>query len=288
MTDAPRDPFELLYERIAEDNAHKVENQSGRKPVLRFRASEAGSCKRQVWYRLMGYKPRPDPVYLTLYQVEGNVAQDVVRALFEKYGVPLEGITFDNSTGEQVETLDTQRVFDVEMADGSTEQVTVSARADGFFPSTPRGPAQFEFKTMSTFKMKWLQDALQKGGEERAIARVKEKHGNNYPQVQITMAVFDDELAVYGAKDRNLCQYGLRAVKTRKGQPECPPAGLYIPRDQEAIDHYLRQFALVKRAVKVGEPPKPQYLDGSTECNQCAFYEHCPTLSAKKQRRKDV
>lgn len=288
MADKPQtgqDPFELLEQRIREDNERKVADWSGRRPHLRFRASEAGNCKRQTWYRLMGYKPAPDPVYLTMYQVEGTVAQDVVRSLFKTYDVPLEGITFDNVSGEQVETLDTQRVFEVAMPDGTTERITVSARADGHFPVTPVGPAQFEFKTMSTFKMKWLQQAYQKGGDEAAIERIVEKHSNNYQQVQVTMAVFDDEWAVYGAKDRNLCQYGVRVTASRKGNPDPPLRGIYIPRDQATIDGLLQQFALVKRAVMANEPPAPEFFDGSQECNQCPYHQHCPTASKKQEAK---
>lgn len=282
----PLDPFELLEKRIWEDNVAKVENWSGRRPQLRFRASEAGNCKRQVWYRLMGYRPAPDPVYLTLYQVEGTVAQDVVRSLFKRYGVPLEGITFDSTSGEQVETLDTQRVFDVAMPDGTTECITVSARADGHFPQTPVGPAQFEFKTMSTYKMKWLQRDYQQGGDAAAIERIIEKHSNNHAQVQVTMAMFDDEWAVYGPKDRNMCQYGVRVSAPRKGQPLPPLRGIYIQRNQEVIDTLLQQFAFVKRAVKTETPPDPEFFDGSRECNQCPYYKHCPTLSKKMTEEK--
>lgn len=289
MTANSPDPFQLLRQRMREAALKAAQAKGGRKPPLRFRASEAGNCPRQIAYRLLGYEPRPDSPELMMYQVAGNVWQDVIRALFLQYGVPIEGIDF-RPDGEQKETMDTQRVFEATSTDGQAVSVTVSARADGKFPETPLGPAQFEFKTKSHYKHEWLEKALQGGykmpdgtkvpaGNDAAVARVRVKEMNNYQQVQITMAMFDDTVTCYGAMSRNTVQPGLKPTKGGD------PAGIYIELDEAEVAQILSDFADIKLAVQRNELPKPAHFDGSSECNYCAFYDYCPTRSGRMPSR---
>lgn len=269
------DPFQRLQEAVAREardkaleRPHSTETwRYDKRPPLRFRASESGDCARRIWYRLMGCVPKPDSPDLVMKQVEGNVAQDVVRALFKKYGIPIEDITFA-ADGTQIETASAIKEFDV---DGTT--VKVSARSDGLFPETPHGPARFEFKTAAFYKFDWLQKTFNGyfkklgRGLEAVIARLKEKNQYYIAQIQMTMAVFDDERTAFGIKGRSDVDYGLTDENGARTM-------VYVDADPDAQQGILRKFARIKEAVRAEEPPMP-LLEGSMECSFCPFNYQC-------------
>lgn len=271
-----KDPIQRVYEGLAADSRadalskpHDTETWRYKKrPPLRFRASESGGCPRRLYYRLVGCVPQPESASLKLKQLEGNVAQDVVRQLFLKYGIELGGIRVEPD-GSIVETLDGAKTFEVERGD-RTVTVRVSARADGSI-DTPRGLALlFEFKTITTNSVRWLQVAFDQGGEPKALERIHNKSPWYENQVQITMAVFDGELTYFGHKNKDTTDYGLAL-------PNGERTGLYIAYDREIVDGILREFALVSDAIEAGTPPDLSLcpLDGSRDCGWCPFYYQC-------------
>jgi hypothetical protein len=213
--------------------------------------------------------------------LEGNVAQDVLRNLFEDFKVPFEGVDKD---GE--ETISGDRHFDVKMPDGSAIDVWASARADGRFPDYPdeRG-SLFEFKTMSGYKPGWFQKAYDgrwkkatgKTPDERAIERIRTKHAGNYEQVQITMAVFEEDRTFYGHKDCGEAQFGLVDKDGKR-------RGVVIERDDAEIARILKDFAEVVVAVKAEKAPKAKFLDGEPACSWCPFYYRCHGATKRMQR----
>ena len=272
------DPFQALYEALAAEawadvmkKPHDKEKWLyDKRPPVRFRASEAGNCARRIYYRLIGAVPTPDPADLKLKQFEGNLQQDVVRSLFKEHNIPIEGIVFGED-GTQEETLAAQKEFEVDMGDGTTSTVTVSARADGRFPNLEGGSAIFEFKTIDHFKNYWLQKTYDghfgTKGNDAVLERIETKHGYYDGQMQITMAIFGDDQTYFGAKNRSAVAYGLET-------PDGLRTGVFVPRDEGKIKTILRTFAGIKEAVETGKPP-PAKLDGSMECSFCPFYYQC-------------
>ena len=276
---AAQDPFQQVYAHMAAKaradvlrKPHDTETwRYERRPPLRFRASEAGSCPRRLWYRLMGYVPTPDDPGLVWKQADGNIGQDMIRTMMKEAGVGLGGIEFQPD-GTQKETLDTRRKFVV----GDTE-VEVSARADGAL-ETPRGLALFEFKTMAFYPSDWLEKTFAKEGEGGVIDRLKKKHPYYVAQMQMTMAIFDYDLTYFGHKNKSAGSHGFRAENDER-------CGVYLERDQQVIDGILATFAEVQEQVHAGTPPRFSHpkvpLDGSGECGFCAFHYQCYGAQSK-------
>lgn len=266
-----KDPTQRLYEGLAAEaradvlkRAHDTKTwRYRRRPPLRFRASEAGNCPRQLFYRLMGCVPAPDKPSLKLKQLEGNLAQDVVRQLYLKHGVEMGGIEVERS-GTVRETLDKVSEFEV-----SGERIKVSARADGEF-DTPYGHALFEFKTATGNSMRWLQTALDRGGKEGLLDRIHKKHPYYVNQIQITMAVFGRSLTYLQFKNKDTTDYGFVDSAGNR-------CGVYILYDQNRVDELLGSFAHAQKCVATGNPPDIALcpLDGSRECDWCPFYYRC-------------
>jgi len=281
------DPIEQLYAAIAAESRRKVLEQPydastmryERRPSIRFRASESGNCPRRIWYRLMGFVPTPDDPSLVLKQLEGNISQDVIRGLFQQYGIPVRGIVFE-ADGAQTETLDGRKEFEVPMDDGSAETVLVSARADGDLDAAGE-PAVFEFKTMAKYAVKWLQAAFAKGGVEAALEYLHQKRRYYITQMQITMAVFKFKRTYFNFKDKDTTDYGL----VRADGSHC---GLVLEYDDGMVQKLLRKFADVKRYVLAEKeipfnaPDVP--LDGSMECGYCPFYYRCYAAQSRGGR----
>jgi CRISPR/Cas system-associated exonuclease Cas4 (RecB family) len=277
MVEGPLDPLEALDAALQAKGLRKVAKWAGRRPPLRFRASEAGKCARQVWYRLSGFKPAAPSAFIQYIWDQGNSDQDLIRNQFRGNGIPVYGIEFTDT--EQLETLDVRTKFQVPLGD-KTVEITVAARADGKL-DTPQGPALFEFKTVRNRAMYWMQKAYDGywkamgKGNKAIVAYIKKKKRQNYYQVQATMAALKEKLTIYVAKDKDRTTYGM---VTKEGKP----VGVYIDYDEKVVDEVLTMFAAVSERVKSGEPPDPEYYEGSYECNYCDFKEHCPTMSGIK------
>lgn len=278
---AAKDPLQAIYDGLAEQARQDVLKKPHdkttwryhRRPPLRFRASESGACPRRIWYRLMGYVPTPDDPGLILKQLDGNLAQDVVRQLMLEHGVRIEGIEF-RADGTQVETLDT--IKECEAPDGT--KIKVSARADGKL-ATPRGWALFEFKTLKHFDAMWLDRAYQsgyKGGETGTMGimeRVRAKLPYYEAQMQITMHVFDETLTYFGTKDKGYSSYGWAT-------PDGGRSGAYMEYDEERVAGILAMFAEVQQAVQDEKPPDYSHplvpsFDGGGQCGWCPFHYQC-------------
>lgn len=261
--DSKTDPFVQLRkamavkarERVLAKPHNKETWMYDRRPPLRFRASEAGSCARQIYLRLIGCVPKPDSPELILKQIFGNVAQDVVRGLFKEYGVPIGGITF-HVDGTQKELLDARKDFDV----GDTT-VKVAARADGEF----NGDTLFEFKTLDSKKHYWMEQA-KKGhwekygsGNDATVKYIAARYPYYYDQVQITAAVFDKARTLFGLQNRDRVAYD----------------SYIMTEDKERVLLILQKFAFIKRCVETETPPPP-ILAGSVACSWCPLAHHCP------------
>jgi hypothetical protein len=154
-------------------------------------------------------------------------------------------------------------------------EVEVACRLDGML-SLPEGRSVLEFKTMGDKQFFWLQGAFNgklkaapEGGLAAVVDRLREKHDGYWAQMQMSAAVFDEKKIYFAPKDRSMAQYGVWNKETGER------FGVLVDRDQDYIDAKLRKFANIKQCVLAGEPPKAQFMDGSTECGYCAFYKDC-------------
>lgn len=261
------DPFALLRTKMAAAARERVLKKPHDKstwkyktrPPLRFRASESGSCPRQIWYRLNGYVPTPGSPELMLKQLWGNVAQDVVRELFRKYDVPIGGIEFMDD-GTQKELLDARKDYDVPDAEGNITWVKIAARADGEFPDS----TLFEFKTLDSKKHYWMEQAF-KGhwkkygkGNDASVQYIANRYPWYYDQVQITRDIFEKKDALFGFQNRDRVEYDSYVMAADNGR----------------VAFILQKFAMVKRAVESGAAPAP-ILAGSAQCSWCSFHYQC-------------
>jgi CRISPR/Cas system-associated exonuclease Cas4 (RecB family) len=276
-SDERKDPIQQLYAALAREAQREYLDRPYdattwrylTRPPLRFRASEAGNCPRRIYYRLMGCVPAPDSPRLKLLQLEGNLAQDVIRSLFEKHGIPIKGVVH-MPDGTQRETKEGKRTFLVVMPDGGERSIDVSARADGFFENG-HGPVVFEMKTMGSRMVYWFQQARDgywgTKGNDAVLARIKKKYQYYDAQMQLTMAIFDIDQTCFVFKDRDSTDYGLKA-------PDGERASVHVPSDPAATKAILQRLASVKDAVLAEKPPQG-YLDGSIECKMCPVYYQC-------------
>jgi len=274
-----KDPFIRLYAAIAAEEIERIRHY--RKPAQRFTASEAGNCPWRLWFKLRGYRPAPNTPEAVLRMLQGEIDHNLIRNLFRKYNIDIKGVTFDATTdymGAPVfETMTARKSFEIPMPDGLTDTITLSARADGAV-ETDEGWAIFEFKGMGQWAYDHLNDeALM--GDEYLLKRLEAKHRYYIWQMQISMLLFDYQLAYLGPKHRSDAQYGLeRKDGTR--------FGVVIKRNDAKILEIQQSLAMIQRHVRNGTPPPKscRELKGSGSCNNCEFYHLCHGADERKKK----
>jgi CRISPR/Cas system-associated exonuclease Cas4 (RecB family) len=294
------DPVARMYQKRDEDAREAVRNY--KKPPVRFRASELADCKRQIFYRLSGYVPKPRYGFNDDWGIDGDVHHDIVRQQLLNWDVRLAGITQleDGSTEEdRFITHD----FDV---DGRI--VTVSTRQDGWIYHEDYGWMMLEIKSVGHWPQTYMQKAYTDGyttahgvelpaGEDAALAYIIDKKPDYIAQINIGLAIhrarsiaqrpFPDEErytldhAFLILKDRSNCHIGYHPDN---GMPVL--GGIVVPYDQANVDHTLRRLYITKGKVTDGVPPLPEYPAGSKQCGYCPFKYACH--DADKRRKQGL
>jgi hypothetical protein len=132
------------------------------------------------------------------------------------------------------------------------------------------GWALLEVKGMDGWSWKYANQAFTSGGMDGVKAYIEEKKRSYIWQMTVTMKLTDKGHAYLLVKDRSMAQHGFHNQETDEriggGVWEFDPA---------LWTRILNRFRAVQLAVTAGEAPRPEYADGSKQCNQCPFYYRC-------------
>ena len=273
------DPVKLLYERMAEAGIQKARDH--RRPVQRFRASEAGDCLRRVYYRLSGCRPAPLTPRSMFYMDGGNVDHDLTRRILQHYDIPVGGVTFnEDGTVDEGDIIVAE--YDVMLPSEDVVHLTVSCRPDGFIAIPGDDDAVLEIKGIGFWQFSWLQKTYCKGGPEAVLERIREKHKSHLWQTMVTMELTRRDNAYLLYKDRASEQLGLYNDETEER------AGVCVPFDSEIWAEILQRWAFVRQCIdsSENEPPAPEYSDGSGYCNNCDFHYMCHGAEERRQQGK--
>lgn len=256
----PPDPARVLCERL--DERARLDSLQGG-ASNRYRASEAGGCKRQIWYRVSGYLPWPENPNEGMANVVGTVIHDLTRSMFEANGITIDGIIY-NEDATQDETDQMQHVLE----DG----LILSSRSDGRLGTD----TLLEIKSVDQFTFKALEEAYKTGGNAAALQWILDKRPYYYGQTMITAEMLGAKMIYLLIVVRDNLRIGL---KDRKGVRNC----IIYPFDKAAFEKEVKRFRAVEKARHAGTPPPADYEDGSKPCEYCRFYYLC---HGKKQNLK--
>ncbi len=274
-----KDPINGLYREMYGENLRHIEKHKN--PAMRFRASEAATCWKQIYLRFTGYQPIPVLPDIEMLGVQGSVDHDVTRQLLMHYGVTVNEVTVDVD-GNTDETLEAYCEVDV---NGTI--IMVSFRADGEV-DTPQGLGLLEIKSMGYYPYDHLQKAFTAGGNDGCVERIKTKHARYYWQMMLTVYLAnkyrgkDYKFAYFLPKDRSGGNLGVgeftrtRDPLTNEYTLTNTRTGIYVPYDETIVTHVLAKYAHVSRCVDAYSPPSPQYAAGSDSCEKyCPFVYAC-------------
>lgn len=260
-----KDPVQAVYDDLDHQGLEEVRGH--KRPVRRIRASEVANCARQIYYRLDGLRPAPRDGRSNMYGIAGDNDHDLTRALLMNVGVEVEGVVFADDGQQESETR--VRTFKTTGPDGEPIEVTLSSRADGVLPETPRGRCLLEIKGMGTWAYKYLREAYLKGGHDGALKRVFDKHRKYEWQMQTTMKLYGEEQAYLLVKERDSGTLGLYDEDTGVR------TGIYMESTEERWEKILKHAGYVTHCLAKEEPPIKEYSAGSIECKQCPFKYAC-------------
>lgn len=270
------DPVQRVYNWLTDGEQDEARHH--RKPALRIRASEAGNCARNIWYRLSGYRPSPSSADNKLVRMQGDIDHDLVRILMVRSGVPIDGIKI-NPDGSVTELLNFRESV---THDGTT--MVLSGRADGVLPETPYGKAVFEFKSKDGYSMDWLQRSLNEG---RLWERVERKHWPWVAQCDMMMMFNGLDVAYLLPKNRSFATLGLDTLLTDGVYPgRC---GIFIKKDEERMDALLNRLAGIWRAVREGDRPELEIgmVPSCSECRWCNFRYLCHDADKRAKKGQE-
>lgn len=270
-------PVQRIYDYLEEKEAARAARPKSDK--IRFRPSEIGGCWREIWYRLSGYEPRPIDGRTSLLFMDGDLHHNVIRQLMQEAGVELGDLIFQ-ADGEVEETGVVLRTVTVPFG-GKEYDVTLSGRADGAV-RTEEGMDLLEIKSVGKWKFDKFQTTFLKGGEKavikllrdevkpRAGARPSPKHANRrfWFQFQSTMLAADRTAMYIVFKNRDTGEIGFL-------DDEGVRHGFRVLADEAVQQEILARCARVMKALEEKKPPSTEFMDGTTPCNMCNFYQHC-------------
>ncbi len=272
------DPIQQLYDYLAAEEAQRVARW--RPPsALRFRPSELGGCWRAMYYRLQGNQPRPIRPETKLLFLDGDIQHNVIRNMLREAGVELGDLVFEAAGGVE-ETGASVRAITVPHGDRVYE-VLLSGRTDGAIAVDGK-MVTLEIQSVGKYKFDQFQAAFQKGGvkavtkflrddvKKRAGARPHPRHGNRrfWFQFQGTMLLREAPQLYVVFKNRDTGEVGL---KDHEGGRH----GVLLDADPEVQEEIMARCAVVLRALEAGSPPSQEFMEGSTSCNLCDFYNLC-------------
>jgi hypothetical protein len=119
-----------------------------------------------------------------------------------------------------------------------------------------------------------------KAGHRAALARVKEKHKDNYWQCMVTMKLTHKKQCYLLYKDRSTGTLGLHNPETGERM------GVYVKFDPEIYEEILQRWAYVKTCLDQKTPPAPEFSAGSKECAYCDFRYLCHDAEDRRARGK--
>lgn len=270
-------PVQKIYEYLEEKEAAR--SARPRTDQVRFRPSELGGCWREIYYRLAGYEPRPIDGRTALLFGDGDLHHDSIRKLMLAAGVELGDLTF-SADGSVEETGSVMRTLVVPFG-GKDYEVLISGRMDGSV-RTEHGMDLLEIKSVGTWKFQKFQNAFLKGGEKaimkllrddvkaRAGARPNPRHANRrfWFQFQATMIAADRSAMYVVFKNRDTGEIGFL-------DEEGARHGFRVVADEGVQSEILARCARVLKALDEKRPPSQEFMDGTTPCNMCSFYQHC-------------
>ena len=276
------DPVNRMYDRMAEEMLERTLRTSSRY----FRASEAGDCKRKLWYRISGYRPAPNDGWLKHLGIQGDVDHDVVRDMLLHYGAELEGLKFAREEDGSVSVEELEKVRETFDVDGT--DVTIACRSDGsihirelldeVFPDHGTdGLALLEVKGMDGFSWRWANKAFAADGMDGVKEYIEEKKPYVW-QMNTTMKLVGRPYAYLMVKDRSLSQSGFH----NESNGERIGGGVW-KFDPNLWKRTLNRMAIVRRAVDSGEPPRPDHAEGSKACKQCAWSYLCHGAEGRRR-----
>jgi len=275
------DPIQRVYTYLLEKAAKRAERFTAT-PPLRFRPSEIGGCKREIFYRLSGKKPRAVSGETQLLFMDGEVHHNVIRQLMREAGVTLGDLVF-GPEGEIEETGGTLRVLTHTLGE-KTYDVQLSGRSDGSVDVGEGAAAMplLEIKTVGRFKFYEFERAYLKGGEKsvlkllrddvkkKAGAKPHPEHANRriWYQFQATLLLVDQPYICVQFKNRDKCELGLLGEDGLRHS-------VLIAADPDVQQDVLARCAVVLRALETGVAPMAEFMDGSMSCKMCNFYQYC-------------
>jgi CRISPR/Cas system-associated exonuclease Cas4 (RecB family) len=282
------DPIVRIYKQRDEEGRERARNY--RIPAQRFRASELADCKRKMWYRKMGYVPKPDTGFAMDWSIDGDLHHDVIRQVMLDAGIELAGIT-RNEDGTTEEDMFTKHTF---LHDG--QEIVVSTRQDGWIKHDDYGWMLMEIKTVSHWKYKYMHEAYLKGGHDGVLEYLQEKYRNYIYQMHAGLAIakaqgpkalpFDPsekhtlDHAYLVIKDRSNCHMGFH------DEERGVLGGVIMPYSDDTWNIVLNRCAQVSRKRDENVPPRPDYTSSAAPCQYCDYRYACH--DAEKRRRKGL
>lgn len=249
----PPDPAALLSAALAAKALSDAMHGGGSN---RYRASEADSCRRQIWYRVSGHLPWPENPNKGMANVVGTALHDVTRAMFNVHGIEIDGLEYaDDYTIEEQDNTQVQ-----------VDDIILSSRADGRLGDK----ALLEVKTTNEWTFKALEKVYQEDGNAAAVAKIRASYPYYYAQTQITAGMLGMPWIYLLVVVRDNLRIGLA---DRKGIRHC----IVYPFDQAEYDKQVKRFKSVDRARISGKVPEPDYEPGSKGCAFCKFRYLCPS-----------
>jgi CRISPR/Cas system-associated exonuclease Cas4 (RecB family) len=272
LVDLERDPIWKVYEGLAAEAVEKVKTY--RSPPRRFRASEMAKCRRQIWYRVAGFTPQPDEQWLRTVAESGDMHHQYVRQLGNYFGMGLTGFT-QAPDGTQIEDKYVVRSF---KWDG--QDFDMSAQADAGMELFAPEDTVVEIKSMSHFAFDKINRAFIKGGQPAMLEVLHEEHENYIWQGNVTAMLLDKKYVYLFLVGRANNSVGVADVAPAKLGTWDPlrgkrAGGVVWEVEQADKENILQKAADIKRDLLNGEPPPPEYVDGSRECRQCPAYYLC-------------
>lgn len=255
------DPVRMVYNYLDKQNIEEVNNF--RKPSVRFRPSELDDCPRKIYYRLGGNRPMAVPGKVSLYGQDGDISHDTVRWLMKRAGVKMDGLLFDDTTGEVKELLEFKRDWE-----HKGKKFVISGRADGAIEVDGEWML-LEIKSVDGMKWQGINKAWMKGELREYLLKGNfGKYRKYLIQCEICMRVLGYDKAYLVFKDRSMCQIGCHNDKTGE------ITGVVLERDDALWAEALDTMAFVTRSLETNEPPM-RLVEGSYQCGYCEFRDTC-------------
>lgn len=270
------DPVKAMY--LATQAKQEAKLLNHKMPVQRFRASEVGTCKRAIWYRLKGYIPTAFSARGLDFSEDGDMHHDAVRFKLKEAGVKFDSLRF-NKDGTVDELAD--GVFTVKHTapDGEKFELTFSWRADGEIRIGTTWHV-LEIKSIGSGDRRIYQQAWHSGSPDVVLGKMMESSkGMGYiMQCHVVMEGFKRNLnkvrkkAYLLFKDRDYCAIGLHTW----GRDEQIVGGPTIQYTKSMWTQICNRMATVQRGLNSNVPPQPEFLPSSKECkNNCNFLHLC-------------